>query len=82
MNDYNDFESEIKRIFFENGYEIEDRTALLELDSLQFISIICDLEDFFKISVADDLLVGDRLSTFNDFCEMVVLERTSNERKD
>ena len=69
-------------VFKQNGYSIADEndSAQLELDSLQFISILCDVE--FGISIPDEYMTGENLSTFCDFVKLVTelaKENTDNE---
>ncbi len=63
----------IKIIFKHNGYAIEDgeESVQLQLDSLQFISIMCDIENEFDISIPDEVLSGENLGTYTDIFEMV-----------
>ena len=44
---------------------------LLEIDSLQFLSIMCDIESQFDIEIPDEFLVADNLDTYNDVVKMV-----------
>lgn len=37
------------------------------MDSLQFISIICDIEDVFDLELPNKYLSGDKLVYFNDY---------------
>lgn len=71
-------------VFKQNGYSIADEndSAQLELDSLQFISILCDVENEFGISIPDEYMTGENLSTFCDFVKLVTelaKENTDNE---
>lgn len=63
----------LMNIFKENGYlvDAENECVQLELDSLQFISILCDIENDFDISIPDEYLSGNGLNTFWDFLEVV-----------
>lgn len=40
-------------------------------DSLQFISIICDIEDVFDLELPNEYLSGDKLVYFNDYISLV-----------
>ena len=68
-------ESKVKlmKLFEQNGYLISEdsETEQLELDSLQFISILCDVENEFEISIPDDFFSGEGLSTFVDFYDLI-----------
>ena len=61
----------LSAIFDENGINVIDPNAPLELDSMQFISIIVSIEDTFQIEVPDNYLSEDQLVNFNDFLAMV-----------
>lgn len=69
-----DIKIKLAKIFEQNGYSIFEgsETEQLELDSLQFISILCDIENEFYISIPDNYLSGEGLSTFQDFFELVI----------
>lgn len=43
----------------------------INMDSFQFISLIVRIEETFSITVGDEYLVKDRLTTFSEFCEMI-----------
>lgn len=62
----------LKKIFGENGYSVNcgEENEQLELDSLQFISIICDIENEFSISVPDEFLSGENIDTYLDILTM------------
>lgn len=63
----------LKTIFGNNGYPIDDgeEDIQLQLDSLQFISIMCDIENEFEVAVPDELLTGEGLDTFRDILNAV-----------
>ena len=67
MNDK--IQEKLMNIFKENGYlvDAENEYDQLELDSLQFISILCDIENDFDISIPEEYLSGKDLNTFSDF---------------
>lgn len=46
----------IRRIFIENGINIESgqENQIIDLDSLNFLSIMIDLEDFLGVSLDDN----------------------------
>ena len=62
----------LKEIFQKNGYSINcgEENEQLELDSLQFISIMCDIENEFSLSVPDDFLSGKNMDTYSDILTM------------
>lgn len=43
----------------------------LGIDSLQFVTVICDIENTFKIIVPDEYLSFEKLRTFNDYLDMI-----------
>lgn len=62
-------QNKLLMIFNESGIDL-DVTNIeepLELDSLHYISIICEMENEFGIEVTDDVLHESRLSSFKDF---------------
>ncbi len=63
----------LKTVFSDNGYVIYDEAVedQLEIDSLQFLSIMCDIESQFDIEIPDEFLVADNLDTYNDVVKMV-----------
>lgn len=63
----------LKEIFEENGYLINygEENEQLELDSLQFISIICDIENELSVSVPDEFLSGEQINTYLDILKMI-----------
>jgi acyl carrier protein len=64
----------LKTIFAVNGYQINGKEEdwQLELDSLQFISIICDIENKFDIEIPENFLTGEGLDSYTDILNMVV----------
>ena len=48
-----------------------DYDELLEMDSLQFVSVIIALEETFMIRLSNDLENFDSLQTMNDFIRLV-----------
>ena len=64
---------ELKNIFEQKGvyisYDANDEELLL--DSLQFISIIVDVEKTFNVEIDDSYFVQNKLHTFNSFVTLV-----------
>lgn len=60
-------------IFEQKGIFLSEaeKNCELEMDSLQFISIIVDIEKAFSITVDDYDLAFDKFNTFNRFLEHV-----------
>lgn len=62
-------QSRLLKIFNEAGIDLDETNIEepLELDSLHYISIICEIENEFHIEVSDDVLQENQLSSFKDF---------------
>lgn len=73
VNRTKEIKDKLIQIFNESGVELnlENLNENLELDSLHYISIICEIENIFDIEVPDDVLGGKPLLSFNDFFELV-----------
>ena len=63
----------LRIIFSDNGYPIYDETVddQLEIDSLQFLSVMCDIESRFDIEIPDEFLIADNLGAYNDVAKMI-----------
>lgn len=63
----------LTKIFSENGVDIlpEQYTDLLEVDSIQFVSIIVDIETEFEIEIPEEYLILSKLPTFSDFISLI-----------
>ena len=63
----------LKTIFESVGIYLGDNefNKELELDSLQFVTIIIEIETQFLIRISNDLEEYSELNTFNDFYRMV-----------
>ena len=63
----------LKKIFKENGVDFinDEHIDLLEIDSIQFVSIIVDIETEFDIEIPEEYLNGTKLKTFDDFVLLV-----------
>lgn len=62
----------VTEILEKNGLAIyENEDSELQYDSLQFISIISELEETFSIYVPDEAMTGENLNTLDDFCSLV-----------
>ena len=60
----------LTEVFLNNGITAE-LNEQLDLDSLQFISLIVEIEETFGINFPDDYLVGTALNTINDYLYFV-----------
>ncbi len=63
--------AEIERIFEENGVNITDATSLENIDSIQYITVIVEIEQFFNITLPDDYLVENELSDIQKLINIV-----------
>ncbi len=61
----------LKECFAENGIEINDMDEELELDSIQYISLIVAIEQKFEKEYPEELLEERTVLTFNKFYEDV-----------
>ncbi len=61
-------------IFRENGVFIEssDYELELELDSMQFVSIIVSLEDAFCVEIPSEYLSSEKLKSLKDFENVIM----------
>lgn len=71
--------------FFESmGYYFNDKgdLELLDVDSVQFISIVIDLEDRFKICIPDELLLLENFQKVSSIENLIKLseEKLEDER--
>ena len=62
----------LEKVFNENGLTIDLDNQILELDSLQIISLFVSIEDEFNMEIPDEFLTREVLSSFNDFYEMLL----------
>lgn len=67
-----DIKKQIQTTFNNTGVFFVDEEEDLNLDSLHFISILCELEETFGIEIPADIMTSDNLHTFGDFCDMVL----------
>ena len=67
--------NELLNIFIENGVQIfdfeEDKYIELSLESIQFISILVEIENHFSIMIPDEYLLFERLPTLDSFFELI-----------
>lgn len=66
-----EIKNEIIRIFDENGVDAFDKNQLDEVDSIQYISIIVEVEQFFQITLPDEILIENKFSDFEAFVFVV-----------
>lgn len=68
-----DIETKLINIFEDTGIIIDkdSKKENLNLDSLHYISIICEIENEFDIEIPDEMLSNNPLETFSDFENMI-----------
>ena len=64
----------LEKVFNENGLtiDLDNQSSILELDSLQIISLFVSIEDEINMEIPDEFLTREVLSSFNDFYEMLL----------
>ena len=64
----------LEKVFNENGLtiDLDNQSSILELDSLQIISLFVSIEDEFNMEIPDEFLTREVLSSFHDFYEMLL----------
>ena len=67
----NDIESIIIKVLNENGIEVENANAILDFDSLTFISIIVCSEEELNIVIPDNLLTIDNFLTMQMYLDNI-----------
>ena len=72
-NTDNDIQLRLVRVFNEAGVFLnpEDPNEPLLLDSLHYISIICEIENEFDVEISDEVLSENILSSFQDFLNLI-----------
>lgn len=63
--------SKIKDIVERNGIFVTGDTEELEFDSIQFITIIIDIEEEFQIEFNEDNLKIDKMASLEVLCDVV-----------
>lgn len=64
---------QLLQILDNNGVVIlqEEEHLPLQMDSIQFISIVVQVEEEFGIEIPDECLTVDVLNTFDDFVSLI-----------
>ena len=68
----------IEKILAENGIEIDDEGALLNVDSLGFISTIVGIEQEFDIEFPDEFLEIGKFDRVEDLVRVVTYVTAKN----
>ena len=68
-----DIESRLINIMKNNGVEFYDNSLneKLTMDSIEFVSMIVEIENEFNIEVPDEYLLIEKLNTFTQICDMI-----------
>lgn len=66
-----DIRNEIIRIFEENGVDASDVQSLIDIDSVQYISIVVEIEQFLGIVLPDYILMQNEFKDFDAFVSVV-----------
>ncbi|MFQ9984828.1 MAG: phosphopantetheine-binding protein [Lachnospiraceae bacterium] len=83
----NEIEEGLLKLLGENGFELQNEDqkedVLLDMDSLQFISLIADIEEFFGIVIPDEFLIQSEQVYLFNFVEMVekAIEESGDEKQ-
>lgn len=64
---------QLKKIFLYSGIylEADEYDDELQLDSIQFISLIVEIEKQFSIKIDEEHFADDTLKSFNDFLNLL-----------
>ena len=76
MDRVEEIRAEVIQMFSDVGVVIDDNTnadvVADDFDSLQFIALICDLEEKYGISITEEELILDKYENLNQFVDLVV----------
>ena len=76
MDRVEEIRAEVIQMFSDVGVVIDDNTnadvVADDFDSLQFIALICDLEEKYGISITEEELILDNYENLNQFVDLVV----------
>lgn len=74
VNLHETVEKKLVRIFNESGitFDLDKPDEPLDLDSLHYISIICEMENEFDVEIPDEIFYENKLSSFNDFMKLLL----------
>ncbi|MCL2311273.1 MAG: phosphopantetheine-binding protein [Firmicutes bacterium] len=81
MYDIDYIKSVIRETIGNRGLDFTEDTTPIDLDSLQFISMVVEFEEALNITIDDDYLFMDRFASFTSIEDTLVdiLENTSQE---
>lgn len=76
MNNNADIIKDVLAGYVNKDISIKDDSRLskdLAIDSLNYIKIICDIEEVLKIEISDDFLDINDDITFKEFCQRIMI---------
>lgn len=81
MYDIKHIKAVIRETLGNRGLDFTEDTTPIDLDSMQFISMVVELEEALNITIDDDYLLMDRFKSFVNIENTLVdiLENTSQE---
>lgn len=81
MHDIEQVRSVIREIIGNRGLDFTEDTTPIDLDSLQFISMVVEFEEALNITIDDDYLLMDHFTSFVNIENTLVdiLESTTQE---
>ena len=81
MYDLEHVKSVIRETISNRGLDYTEDAAPIDLDSLQFISMVVEFEEALNITIDDDYLLMDRFTSFVNIENTLIdiLENTSQE---
>lgn len=50
----------------------DDLDSPLQIDSIEFISLVISIEEGFEVVIPDEYLISDHLNTVNKFYELIL----------
>lgn len=71
-------------IFKGVGIHVYDEEIMenVNIDSLQFVALICEIEERFNIVVPDEYMSFEKLQRFTDFVDMIILLQENYTKSD
>lgn len=69
-----DIKKQILQIFYENGIDPSESFQLSEIDSIQYVSVIVEIEQLLEIVLPDYLLSKNEIVDFEGFVNTVAHE--------
>lgn len=80
MTEKLDIKKQVQTTLNNTGIFFVSEEENLNLDSLHFISLLCELEEAFGIEIPADIMASNNLHTFGDFCAMILKLKEEEEQ--